>query len=86
MKIKDEINALTKQAEDIGELAKLIASGVGISVEESTADRAPKPRQFVNIGKQVMDGAQCVAVACSKTFAKRIARALNAHEPNREGV
>ena len=75
-----------KTNQPLGELAKLIASGAGISVEESTADRAPKPRQFVNIGKQVMDGAQCVAVACSKTFAKRIARALNARQPNREGV
>ena len=67
------------------EHAAIVASGAGLSLE-SDAGRAQKPRQFVNVGKQVMDGAQCVAVATSKTFAKRIARALNAHQPNREGV
>lgn len=44
------------------------------------------PPQFVGIARAVMQGAKCVAVACSHTFAKRIARALNKHVPNKRGV
>jgi hypothetical protein len=44
------------------------------------------PSRFVNVKLNVMQGAQCVARACSKTFAKRIARALNNHKTNSEGV
>ena len=59
-------------------------------LRQSAASRAPIPFRespfFVHIGKSVMRGAQCVAVACSKTMAKRIANALNRHQPNKEGV
>lgn len=48
-------------------------------------DRPAAP-QFVGIDRAVMQGIKCVAVACSHTFAKRIARALNLHKPNKEGV
>lgn len=41
---------------------------------------------FVAIRRAVMLEGDCVAVAKSKTFAKRIANALNNHVPNREGV
>lgn len=41
---------------------------------------------FVCIRRAVMLEGECVAVAKSKTFAKRIANALNNHKPNREGV
>ena len=47
---------------------------------------APPPPRFVNVKNAVMQGATCVAVACSKTFAKRIANALNNHKVNSEGV
>ena len=42
--------------------------------------------QFVGVGALVMRGSERVAVATTKTMAKRIARALNNHTPNREGV
>lgn len=42
--------------------------------------------QFVAVHDRVMQGARRVALACSKTMAKRIANALNKHTPNREGV
>lgn len=37
-------------------------------------------------GCAVMYGLECVGVARSHTMAKRIANALNAYQPNREGV
>jgi hypothetical protein len=49
-----------------------------------TEDKPP-PAPFVGIDRAVMQAAKCVAVACSHTFAKRIARALNKHEPNERG-
>jgi hypothetical protein len=36
--------------------------------------------EFVGIDRSVMHGLKCVAVACSHTFAKRIARVLNERE------
>lgn len=42
--------------------------------------------QFVAKHNNVLQGSARVAVAVSKTFAKRIAKALNEHVPNREGV
>lgn len=51
---------------------------------ESPADRPQIA--FVAVHQNVMRGQDCVARACSKTMAKRIARALNNHVPNREGV
>lgn len=51
----------------------------------SIAGESPAPK-FVAIGSRVMQGNIQRAVACSKTFAKRIANALNKHVPNREGV
>lgn len=50
----------------------------------TAADRPPV--QFVGVHENVMQGSKCVARACSKTMAKRIANALNKHVPNREGV
>lgn len=41
---------------------------------------------FVGVKRAVMRGDECVATACSKTMAKRIANALNRHKPNLEGV
>ena len=46
----------------------------------------PENTRFVGVGKAVMQGAKCRAIACSKTFAKRIANALNNHKVNSEGV
>lgn len=71
---------------DYGDLANVIASGAGFDFSASVADRASKALQFVNVGIRVMCGQRCVATATSKTMAKRIARALNAHQPNSEGV
>lgn len=42
--------------------------------------------QFVHVHDHVMRGQEWIAHARSKTMAKRIANALNAHKPNREGV
>lgn len=47
---------------------------------------ASAPLRFVAIRQAVMRGAECVAKACSKTMAKRIANALNHHTTSREGV
>jgi hypothetical protein len=41
---------------------------------------------FVAVHQAVMLGQDCVARARSKTMAKRIARALNEHIPNSEGI
>jgi hypothetical protein len=41
---------------------------------------------FVAVKTAVMRGSEHVATAISKTFAKRIANALNKHKPNSEGV
>jgi hypothetical protein len=41
---------------------------------------------FVAVHEAVMLGPKHIATARSKTMAKRIAAALNAHTPNREGV
>lgn len=41
---------------------------------------------FVGAQQSVLQGSNCVARACSKTMAKRIARALNNHKVNSEGV
>ena len=49
---------------------------------ESTADGS----LIVGVGKNVMRGSQCLAVACSHTMAKRIASALMGHKTNRRGV
>lgn len=51
-----------------------------------------KPPQFVAVKSIVLQGIRSlgeprvVARAISKTMAKRIANALNHHQPNREGV
>jgi hypothetical protein len=50
------------------------------------ARESPQVPRFVGIKNAVMRGSECVAVACSKTFAKRIANALNNHKVNSEGV
>lgn len=49
---------------------------------------APRAKQVpaLPMGCAVMQGSECVAVAKSHTFAKRIANALNIYKPNREGV
>lgn len=41
---------------------------------------------FVAVRNAVMHGARCIATAYSNTMAKRIAAALNNHQPNRRGV
>lgn len=46
---------------------------------------ARKERTFAGVGKTVMRGSDCVAVACSHTMAKRIALALNLHKANSKG-
>lgn len=47
----------------------------------------PKPVPlFVAIRCAIMRGSEHIATAVSKTMAKRIANALNAHKPNKEGV
>lgn len=60
---------------------------------QSTLDATYKRRResgdrlsgFIGVEKQVMQGSKCVAVACSHTFAKRIARALNNLRVNERG-
>ena len=49
--------------------------------EENFNRPDPKPTKFVNVGKQVMQGNHCVAVARSSTFARRIAAALIFYTP-----
>ena len=51
-----------------------------------TSESPPKPLQFVAAREIVYHGAREVARAISKTMAKRIANALNRHQPNKEGV
>ncbi len=45
-----------------------------------------KTIKFVAVRTNIMQGAKHIATAISKTFAKRIANALNKHTPNSEGV
>lgn len=47
---------------------------------------ADKPSRFVAIGLRVMRGQLAACTAVSNTMAKRIAAALNEHEPNRRGI
>ncbi len=42
--------------------------------------------QFVAVNKAIMQGQRNLATAVSSTMAKRIARALNLHQPNERGV
>jgi hypothetical protein len=53
---------------------------------QSPADPPPKPAQFVAVDQSIMQGARHIATAISATMAKRIARALNLHQPNERGV
>ena len=46
----------------------------------------PEPHQFVAVGLAIMQGARHVATAVSSTMAKRIALALNLHQPYERGV
>lgn len=48
---------------------------------------APKPKrsQFVAVGPKVLDGTKLIAGACSSSFARRIANALNVYTPDRRG-
>lgn len=47
---------------------------------------APAPGgQFVAVDRSIMRGAEHIATAITHSFAKRIARALNLHVPNRKG-
>ncbi len=55
-----------------------------VTPADSSTDRFQQ--RFVNVGPDVKQGAATVARSVSKTFAKRIAVALNNHKPNREGV
>lgn len=68
-----------------------VVGGVGFCVrcnceEFIPAESDPAPQiRFVGVGKNVMQGQECKAVACSKNMAKRIANALNVYQPSREG-
>jgi hypothetical protein len=64
-------------------LCMLAAPSPGGRVLKLQRDTAVK---FVGVGCSVMRGGQNVATAISHTFARRIARALNEHEPNSRGV
>lgn len=63
-------------------LARRILAGVQDYLSRQIAECC----KFVAVGKAVMLGPDCVGTMFSKTFAKRTARALNLHKPNREGV
>lgn len=54
------------------------------SLRKSPADHLPKV-PFVGAGSNVMCGPENVAVARSRTFANRIANALNQYTPNSKG-
>jgi hypothetical protein len=43
-------------------------------------------KEFVAVGTGIMYGNQCVGWARSNTMARRIARALNEHLPDRKGI
>lgn len=53
---------------------------------DSPANPPPKALPFVAVGKAVMRGGKCEAVACSPNMALRISRALNEHKTNRRGI
>jgi hypothetical protein len=42
--------------------------------------------QFVAVHTSILQGARVIARAISHNMAKRIANALNHHQPNKEGV
>lgn len=52
----------------------------------SERNRDADPGQFVGVRTSVLRNGARVATAVSKTMAKRIARALNAYQPGREGA
>lgn len=65
--------------------------------EKFNANRAPIPVpehlrapaqafKFVAVGRSIMRGSEHIATAISNTFARRIARALNHHQPNERGI
>jgi hypothetical protein len=41
---------------------------------------------FMAVGKTIMYGKYCVAIARSRTMALRLAKAANKHKPNERGV
>jgi hypothetical protein len=45
----------------------------------------PTPAKFAFVGTKVMQGSTQRAVASSRTFARRIANALNRYTPNEKG-
>jgi 3-deoxy-D-arabino-heptulosonate 7-phosphate (DAHP) synthase len=52
---------------------------------ESQDLEVTETKEFIAKGTGVMYGDQCVGWAKSNTMARRIARALNEHLPNRKG-
>lgn len=48
--------------------------------------KLPVRPQFISAGMRVMMGERAVATAVSNSMAKRIAAALNEHEPNSRGI
>lgn len=56
------------------------------AVFRSAGVKWPARPQFVAIKDRVMLKGECVAVACSITFARRAANALNEYEPDQRGV
>lgn len=68
------------------ELAIALDVATGALENPASPRESPAAPRFVNVKNVVMQGSTWVATCCSKTFAKRIANALNNHKVNSEGV
>ena len=68
------------------------AGALAINGRNSSADPAPialpasPDPLFVAVKKTVMQAGDFIAIACSSTMARRIARALNEHKTNSRGI
>lgn len=62
--------------------------GIGevLALIEALEVAEPLSKDFANLGPMITKGGANVGRMVSKTMAKRAANALNAHQPNREGV
>lgn len=49
-------------------------------------DNLRRPIKFAAVGRSIMQGTAHIATAISGTMARRIAKALNHHEPNSRGI
>jgi hypothetical protein len=71
--------------EDNQEPESNVDSEISESYPSDVPSKTPAPVKFVAVRRAVMRGAEHICTAVSANMAQRIARALNAHTPDRRG-